>query len=80
MLGLVGITAWQVCRIPIQVSDSVGNLLQIQHQPMLDLVVGQFSNGAYVRPLLWAQIKLGYDLAAATLAEAVRRCLPPAGA
>lgn len=46
MLGLVGITAWQVCRIPIQVSDSVGNLLQIQHQPMLDLVVGQFSNGA----------------------------------
>lgn len=64
MLGLVGITAWQVCRIPIQVSDSVGNLLQIQHQPMLDLVVGQFSNGAYVRPLLWAQIKLGYDLAA----------------
>lgn len=64
MAGLVGVTAWQVCRIPVQVSDSLGNMLQIQHQGLLDLVLSQFSNGAYVRPLLWAQIKLGFDLAA----------------
>jgi len=63
-LALTGTVAYQVCRIPVQVSDSVGNLLQIQHQSLWDLFLSQFSNGAYVRPLLWVQIKLAYDLAA----------------
>ena len=63
-LVFTGVVAYQVCRIPVQVSDSVGNLLQIQHQSLWDLFLSQFSNGAYVRPLLWVQIKLGYDLAA----------------
>jgi hypothetical protein len=63
LFALIGVVAWGVCRIPVQVSDSVGNMLQVQHQPLWDVVVGQFSNGAYVRPLLWAQIKLGFALA-----------------
>jgi hypothetical protein len=61
MLTLTGLIAFEVCRIPVQVSDSLGNLLQIQRQSLGEVFVGQFSNGAYVRPLLWAQIKLAYD-------------------
>ena len=61
LLALTGLVAYQVCRIPVQVSDSLGNLLQVQAVPLSDVFVSQFSNGAYVRPLLWAQIKLAYD-------------------
>ena len=61
LLTLTGLVAYQVCRIPVQVSDSLGNLLQVQAVPLSDVFVSQFSNGAYIRPLLWAQIKLAYD-------------------
>ena len=60
MLALTALVAYEVCRIPVQVSDSVGNLLQVQRQTLGEVFVGQFSNGAYVRPLLWAQIKVAY--------------------
>jgi hypothetical protein len=63
MLVLTTLVAVEVCRIPVQVSDSVGNLLQVQQQPLGDLFVSQFSNGAYVRPLMWAEIKLAYEAA-----------------
>jgi hypothetical protein len=62
-LALTALVAFEVCRIPVQVSDSVGNLLQVQHQPLGDVFFSQFSNGAYVRPLLWAEIKLAYEAA-----------------
>jgi len=61
MLVLTALVAYEVCRIPVQVSDSVGNLLQIQRQTLGEVFVAQFSNGAYVRPLLWAQFKLAYE-------------------
>jgi hypothetical protein len=63
MLAITVLVAVQVCRIPVQVSDSVGNLLQVQRQPLSDVFLGQFSNGAYVRPLLWAQFKVAYEAA-----------------
>jgi len=63
MIALTCLVAYEVCRIPVQVSDSLGNLLQIQQQTLGDVFLAQFSNGAYVRPLLWAQIKLAYDSA-----------------
>jgi len=58
MLALTVLVAYEVCRIPVQVSDSVGNLLQVQRQTLGEVFTAQFSNGAYVRPLLWAQIKV----------------------
>src|SRR5688572_31525308 len=61
LLTLTGLIAYQVCRIPVQVSDSLGNLLQVQAQPLSDVFVSQFSNGAYVRPLLWTQFKVAYE-------------------
>jgi hypothetical protein len=62
-LAFMALVAVQVCRIPVQVSDSVGNLLQVQRQPLGDVFFSQFSNGAYVRPLLWAEIKIAYEAA-----------------
>ena len=56
-LALTALIAFEVCRIPVQVSDSVGNLLQVQRQPLGDVFFSQFSNGAYVRPLMWAEFK-----------------------
>jgi hypothetical protein len=61
VLTLTVLVAYEVCRIPVQVSDSLGNLLQVQRQTVGDVFVSQFSNGAYVRPLLWTQIKLAYE-------------------
>ena len=63
LLAFTALVAYQVCRIPVQVSDSLGNMLQVQSVPLSRVFVSQFSNGAYVRPLLWAQIKLAYDAA-----------------
>jgi hypothetical protein len=63
MLALTVVVAVQVCRIPVQVSDSLGNLLQVQRQPLSEVFLGQFSNGAYVRPLLWAQFKVALEAA-----------------
>ena len=60
LTALTALVAYQVCRIPVQVSDSLGNLLQVQSQPLAEVFVSQFSNGAYVRPLLWTQVKVAY--------------------
>jgi hypothetical protein len=48
----------------IQVSDSFGNLLAVQRVSLEDLVRDQFSQRGYLRPLLWAQVKIVYELAA----------------
>ena len=63
MLALTALVAFEVCRIPVQVSDSVGNVLQVQRQPLGEVFISQFSNGAYIRPLLWTEIKLAYEAA-----------------
>jgi hypothetical protein len=63
VLALTALVAYEVCRIPVQVSDSLGNLLQVQRQTPGEVFVSQFSNGSYVRPLLWTQIKLAYESA-----------------
>jgi hypothetical protein len=48
----------------IQVSDSFGNLLALQTPTLGELVRSQFSQHAYLRPLLWAQLKVVYELSA----------------
>jgi hypothetical protein len=51
-----------VARIPVQVSDSLGNLLQVQQQTYQELFLGQLYNSGYLRPLLWLQIKAAFDV------------------
>ena len=47
----------------VQVSDSFGNLLAVQEQTLGALLESQFTQRGYLRPFLWAQIKIAYELA-----------------
>ncbi len=55
--------AYMVAMIPVQVSDCLGNLLQIQHDNYRRMLTDLMYSKGYLRPLLWAQIKLMYDVA-----------------
>lgn len=47
--------------IPIQLTDSFGNMLKLETS-WRDLLVQEFTSHAYFRPFLWAELKLVYDL------------------
>jgi hypothetical protein len=49
-------------RIPIQVTDSFFNLVALD-RPFLDLMRAQLADPEYLRPGLWAALKVVYDLA-----------------
>lgn len=50
--------------LPVQVTDSFGNLVQVSSEPSLTgLVYKQFYQTAFLRPFLWGQIRLVYGLA-----------------
>ena len=48
--------------IPIQVSDSYGNLLQASTRTLGELLYDQFYVQGYLRPFLWGHIRVLYDL------------------
>jgi hypothetical protein len=48
--------------LTIQVSDSFGNLLAVQRPTFGELLRDQFWQRGYLRPLLWAQVKVLYEL------------------
>jgi len=47
--------------IPVQLTDSFGNMLKLS-ATWPDLLYGEFTQHGYLRPLLWANLKLFYDL------------------
>jgi hypothetical protein len=47
--------------LPIQLTDSFGNMLKLSRS-WSELLYGEFTQNAYLRPLLWANLKLVYDL------------------
>jgi hypothetical protein len=47
--------------LPVQLTDSFGNMLKLSAS-WSDLIYGEFTQHAYLRPLLWANLKLVYDL------------------
>lgn len=47
--------------IPIQLSDSFGNLLGLP-DPWLKMIIGEFNQPAYLRPLLFLEMKAVHDL------------------
>lgn len=47
--------------LPIQVTDSYGNLVQASSGTLGSLVAGQFRGHGFLRPLLWAHIRILYD-------------------
>ena len=48
--------------IPVQVSDSYGNLVQASGGTLGSLVSDQFRTQGFLRPFLWAHIRIVYDL------------------
>ena len=48
--------------IPIQVSDSYGNLVQASGRTLGGLVYDQFHAAGFLRPFLWGHIRVVYDL------------------
>ena len=57
VLGL----ALALLAIPIQVSDSFGNMLKLS-TPWPQFVVQEFTQPSYLRPFLWLQLKAVHDL------------------
>jgi hypothetical protein len=53
--------AFALLAIPIQVSDSFGNMLKLT-TPWSQLVVQEFTQPSYLRPFLWLQLKAVHDL------------------
>jgi hypothetical protein len=47
--------------LPVQLTDSFGNMLKLSAS-WSELMYGEFTQHAYLRPLLWAHLKLVYDL------------------
>ena len=59
-LAAAAVVAWYVAHIPVQVSDSLGNLLAVRGSTYGHIFTSQMTT---MRPLLWIQIKLAYELA-----------------
>lgn len=61
LLGAV--LAYFLFGLTVQVSDSFGNLLEVQHASVSHVMYHQGIARGYLRPFLWAEIKLLYELA-----------------
>lgn len=55
--------AYFISKSPLQVNDCVDNLLEVQRQGFRGTVVSQFLSHAFLRPFLWAQLAISFDLA-----------------
>jgi hypothetical protein len=60
----LGLAAY-VARIPVQLTDSLNNLIQVQESTWLESFRAGVGGG-YMRPALWVQIKAAFAVAAAT--------------
>jgi len=47
----------------LQVNDSLGNMVQVQREDLRHILVDQFTGRGFLRPLLWAQLDITFDLA-----------------
>jgi hypothetical protein len=52
-----------VVRTPLPVSDDADNLLDLQRRGLGDLFMAQFRQHGYMRPMLWAALKVTFDVA-----------------
>jgi hypothetical protein len=59
---------WFLFGMPVQLSDSFGNMIQLD-AGWAEMLRAQFTQEAYLRPLLWAELKLVYDAAGGNYVE-----------
>jgi hypothetical protein len=62
-LAGTGVLAYFLLDLPVQVSDSFGNMLKLLGVSFGDLVYNEFWQPAYLRPFLWGELKVVFDLA-----------------
>jgi hypothetical protein len=62
-LAVAAILSYFLLDLPIQLSDSFGNMLKLQGVSLGELVYSEFWQRAYLRPFLWAELKVVFDLA-----------------
>ena len=55
--------AYFIWRSPLQVNDCVDNLLEVQRHGFWNTVAAQFTSHAFLRPFLWAQLAITFELA-----------------
>ena len=54
--------AYFLVDLPVQVTDSYGNLVKAAQGTLGSLVYGEFYQRAYLRPFLWGHLRIVYDL------------------
>lgn len=52
-----------LARMPLQISENLGSLLEFQTSSLRQQVIGHLNSAGYMRPLMWGQQKLLFDLA-----------------
>jgi hypothetical protein len=57
------VLAYALFGLPIQVTDSLNNLIKIQGKTLTQVIVDEFSQQSYLRPLLWGTLKAVFDQA-----------------
>jgi len=67
-LMVIGV-AYFLVDLPVQVTDSYGNIVKAARGTLGALVYGEFYQQAYLRPLGWAQLRLVYDASGGHLFE-----------
>jgi hypothetical protein len=55
--------------LPIQITDSYGNLVKASQTTLGPLVYSEFHQHGYLRPLLWGQLRFVYDLSGGSYYE-----------
>ena len=60
---VAGSVGYCLVGIPIQVSDSYGNMVDVTQGSLWSILNAQFHQRAYLRPFLWANLRIVYDLA-----------------
>ena len=59
---VAAVLAYFLFGLTVQLSDSFGNLLEVQHASLHDVIWNQGIQQGYLRPLLWAEFKSVYEL------------------
>ena len=62
-LAVAAAVGYFLLGIPIQLTDSYGNLVQVSDTSLASLVYREFYQRAFLRPLLWAHVHIVYTLA-----------------
>lgn len=62
-VAAAAVLAYALFGLPVQVTDSLNNLIKLQGKTLTQVVVDEFSQQSYLRPLLWGTLKAVFDQA-----------------